>query len=144
VLASVDSDKRRKVWKAGNCDAEGGDGLWCARYDSRPLLKAKEPSGRAESASRRRAWRAIDAVRHAQEEGCIAITDPHRLPATKVSRRHGRDSAGLRHLVDVVRGLISRLGVLLDLEMVVSSRACGEDAAREGYLQRWAWRHFRR
>ena len=28
--------------------------LWCARYDSRPLLKAKEPSGRAESERRRR------------------------------------------------------------------------------------------
>jgi hypothetical protein len=44
--------------KAGSCDAEGGDGLWCARYDSRPLLKAKEPRGRAESASRSKAWRA--------------------------------------------------------------------------------------
>jgi hypothetical protein len=26
----------------------------CARYDSKPLLKAKAPSGRAESARRRR------------------------------------------------------------------------------------------
>jgi hypothetical protein len=58
VLASVESERRRNVWKAGICDAEGGDGLWWARYDSRPLLKAKEPRGRAESASRSRAWRA--------------------------------------------------------------------------------------
>jgi len=27
VLARVESDKRRKVWNAGSCDADGGDGL---------------------------------------------------------------------------------------------------------------------
>lgn len=45
--------------KRSNCEYWRGRGpgpaprLW-ARYDSRPLLKAKEPSGRAESDSRRR------------------------------------------------------------------------------------------
>jgi hypothetical protein len=55
VLASVESESRRKVWNEGSCDAEGGDSLWCARYDSSPLLKANEPSGKAESARRSRA-----------------------------------------------------------------------------------------
>ena len=59
MLASVDNERRRNVLKAGNCDADAGDGLWCARYDSKPLLKANEPRGRAESASRRRAWSAV-------------------------------------------------------------------------------------
>lgn len=36
--------------------------LVCARKDSRPLLKAKEPRGRAESESRRRAWRLVVVV----------------------------------------------------------------------------------
>jgi hypothetical protein len=30
-LASVDSERRRKVWKEGSWDAEGGEGRWCAR-----------------------------------------------------------------------------------------------------------------
>jgi len=59
VLASVDKDSRRKVWNEGSCEAEGGDGLWCARYDSSPLLKAKDPKGSAESARRSKAWRAV-------------------------------------------------------------------------------------
>ena len=59
MLASVDNERRRNVLKAGTCDADAGDGLWCARYDSKPLLKANEPRGRAESARRRRAWRAV-------------------------------------------------------------------------------------
>lgn len=59
MLASVDNESLRNVLNAGNCEADGGDGLWCARYDSNPLLKANEPSGRAESESRRRAWRAV-------------------------------------------------------------------------------------
>lgn len=58
VLASVDRDRRRKVLNSGSCDADGGDSLWCARYDSRPLLKANEPSGSAESDKRSRAWSA--------------------------------------------------------------------------------------
>jgi hypothetical protein len=83
VLASVDSDKRRKVWNAGNCDADGGDGLWCARYDSSPLLKANEPSGRAESARRSRAWRAVRVNRC--EGASVAITDLRHLRATNMS-----------------------------------------------------------
>lgn len=55
MLASVDSDNRRKVLKSDSCDADGGESLWCARYDSRPLLNAKEPSGSAESDNRSRA-----------------------------------------------------------------------------------------
>ena len=35
----------------------GPEMLWCARKDSRPELKAKEPSGRAESERSRRLWR---------------------------------------------------------------------------------------
>jgi hypothetical protein len=31
--------------------------LWCARYDSSPEEKAKEPSGSAESERRKRKWR---------------------------------------------------------------------------------------
>jgi len=54
---SVDSERSKKRWKAGTWLAEGGDGRWCARKDSRPLLKAKEPSGRAESARSRRVCR---------------------------------------------------------------------------------------
>lgn len=37
-------------------DAKGWDRPLCARYDSRPEEKAKEPRGRAESERRRRAW----------------------------------------------------------------------------------------
>lgn len=55
MLARVDNDRRRKVLNSANCDADGGDSLWCARYDSRPLLKANEPSGSAESDSKSRA-----------------------------------------------------------------------------------------
>jgi hypothetical protein len=40
-------------WGGGVVD---GETLVWARYDSRPLLKAKEPSGRAESERRRRKW----------------------------------------------------------------------------------------
>jgi hypothetical protein len=43
-------EKREKFKNAGKEDL----GRVCARYDSRPLLNAKEPSGRAESESRRR------------------------------------------------------------------------------------------
>ena len=32
--------------------------LWCAKNDSRPLEKANDPMGNAESERRRRAWRA--------------------------------------------------------------------------------------
>lgn len=59
MLARVARERRRKVLKSGSCDADGGDSLWCARYDSRPLLKANEPSGSAESDSSSRAWRAM-------------------------------------------------------------------------------------
>ena len=47
VDAKEESDEGRK------CEKEDLRGLW-ARYDSRPLLKANEPRGRAESERRRR------------------------------------------------------------------------------------------
>lgn len=58
-------------WLKAATFAEAVDfGPWAslrwARKDSRPLLKAKEPRGRAESESRRRAWR----------EGDVAMSDP--------------------------------------------------------------------
>ena len=59
MLARVDSERRRNVLNEGNCDADGGDNLWWARYDSRPLLKANDPRGRAESARRSSAWSAV-------------------------------------------------------------------------------------
>lgn len=121
MLASVESDKRRKVWNAGNCDADGGDGLWCARYDSRPLLKAKEPSGRAESARRRSAWRAMRV--RSWEGGSVAITDLRHLRVTMVSLRHCPGSVGLLHPVAVSRDRLSRLGGLVAPKMVVSSCA---------------------
>lgn len=58
MLASVDSERRRNVSKEGSCEADGGEGLWCARYDSRPLLKANDPRGSAESERSRSACRA--------------------------------------------------------------------------------------
>jgi hypothetical protein len=127
VLARVDSDKRRKVWNAANCDADGADGLWWARYDSNPLLKAKEPSGRAESARSRRAWSAarVNSCRGSD----VAITDLRHLRAMRVPLRCYPDSIGLSHRADVLRGLRSRLGGLVDLKTAVSSceseRSCG-------------------
>jgi len=58
VLATFARECSRKVSKAFvlETEVERRD-LLCARKDSRPLLKAKEPRGRAESESRRRAWR---------------------------------------------------------------------------------------
>jgi hypothetical protein len=50
VEAKDESEEGRKDEKE---DARGGV---CARYDSRPLLKAKAPRGRAESERRRRKW----------------------------------------------------------------------------------------
>lgn len=50
VQANDESEEGRKDEKE---DARGGV---CARYDSRPLLKAKAPRGRAESERRRRKW----------------------------------------------------------------------------------------
>jgi hypothetical protein len=81
VLASVDSERRRKVWNAESCDADAGEGLWCARYDSRPLLKANEPSGKAESARRRSAWSAV-VVSRLEGHGTVAITDRLRWKAS--------------------------------------------------------------
>jgi hypothetical protein len=63
VLASVERERRKKMANEGSCEADGGEGLWCARYDSNPLLKAKDPSGSAESERRRRAWSAACFIR---------------------------------------------------------------------------------
>jgi hypothetical protein len=57
VLAIEAMESLRKRWK--ELAGEVRDGLWCARYDSRPLEYANEPIGRAESESRRRAWREV-------------------------------------------------------------------------------------
>jgi hypothetical protein len=76
VLARVHSERRRKAWNDGTWDAEGGDGRWCARYDSKPLLKAKEPKGRAESERRSNAWRAVRGLMMRRLEP-IEATDRH-------------------------------------------------------------------
>lgn len=55
----MESDRRKKFWNDDSCDdAVAVEDLWCARYDSRPELKAKDPKGSAESERRRSAWRA--------------------------------------------------------------------------------------
>jgi hypothetical protein len=58
VLAYEDRDKGRKevnegLYNSDDAEEEEG-GRECARYDSSPELKANEPSGSAESESRRR------------------------------------------------------------------------------------------
>jgi hypothetical protein len=109
VLASVESDRRRNVWNRGSCDADGGDDLWCARYDSRPLLKAKDPSGRAESASRRSAWSAVQPL--ARRDSCIlaATTDPCHCKAWEAQARHRYESTALSHHGDAFRDRLSHL-----------------------------------
>lgn len=55
MLARFERDSLRKSWKAFVfCCVV--DCLRWARKDSRPLLKANEPRGRAESERSRRAW----------------------------------------------------------------------------------------
>lgn len=56
MLVRLETDSRRKACRLLSLELLGTDG-WCARYDSRPLEKANEPRGRAESERSRRAWR---------------------------------------------------------------------------------------
>jgi hypothetical protein len=52
-------DRSKNERNAGNELVDEGRSFACARYDSRPLEYAKDPSGRAESERRRSAWPGI-------------------------------------------------------------------------------------
>lgn len=116
VLARVDSDKRRKVLNSGSCDAEGGDSLWCARYDSSPLLKANEPRGRAESDNRSRAWRAeVLSVRTGGLRA--AVTDQPHCPAQAVLVHRIEVAIVLWHCEDASQGQLSHPGDSADCQV---------------------------
>ena len=57
MLETLEREWERKLSKVVSLVVWGG--LVCARKDSRPLEKAKEPRGRAESESKRRVWRDV-------------------------------------------------------------------------------------
>jgi hypothetical protein len=116
VLASVDSDRRRKVWKADS----GWDDLWCARYDSNPLLKANEPNGRAESARRSSAWSASMILVCACRDSCD--TD---LRRAALLLHGGPVSAGLWHREDAPQDLLSHLSATAGLQKAKSWRRVG-------------------
>lgn len=60
LVASACRESARKWGKVDAADEEAGWWLW-ARWDSSPAEKAKEPSGRAESARRRSACEGVEA-----------------------------------------------------------------------------------
>lgn len=103
----MESDRRKKFWNDDSCDdAVAVEDLWCARYDSRPELKAKDPKGSAESERRRSAWRAGDAV-SGRRWSVEMWTNRHRWRGLEVHFRTSCCSIGLLHLEDAVQGRLS-------------------------------------